>query len=121
MSDTASYGALRGGSGTPLGVLLVAGLQLFNAILTLSALPGILGLDGIAGPALVVLGIGYVVLLIVASYWLVTMRFRGWLATLGLYGLGGLASLAARSLLGLLLAIAVVGYLARIEGHYEEW
>lgn len=121
MSDTASYDSLRGGSGTPLGVLLIAGLQVLNAVFMLSVLPRALGLGTVTGAALVAFGAGYVAFVLLASYWLVTMRFRGWLATFGLNIVAGIGSLAGRSLLGALVAVVIVGYLVLVEGAFEEW
>jgi len=49
------------------------------------------------------------------------MRFRGWLATVGLFVLGGLGSLFQQSLLGFLLNVVVLGYLVSNHEAFEEW
>ncbi|MFC7177739.1 hypothetical protein [Halosegnis marinus] len=115
-----SYSSLSaGGKSPPLGIWLLAGL---NVIGVLFALPLVGRLLGANDPAVVALAAGLSLLLVaglVFTYGLVTIAYWGWVGTLVVNVLGALLDLLTFDVLGLLVSALVVAYLFAVHDRYD--
>jgi hypothetical protein len=119
---TSSFDSLAGGGGArkaTLGVLLIAGLNVIGAVLVLPLLGRLWGTGDLVAMALSAVVAAVILVGLVLTYGLVTMRHWGWIGTILFNVVGGIVNLVTANLGSLLVSAVIVAYLVHVEERYE--
>ncbi len=119
--STSSFDSLTGmdGGKATLGVLCIAGLNVLGAVLALPLLRRLWVAGDVVAIGLSVVLSAVLLVGLVLTYGLVTMRHWGWIGTIVFNVVGGFVNLVTANLGSLVVSAVIVAYLVHIEERYE--